>query len=205
LRLAVKYAKGKEQRNEKAMIERAKVNDGDLLASSLAGSRPSRRSFLTSLASAGLLLCVAPGCLQKAPTAAPARASVVLRWNDALLDAIPATKMPGPISNRALAIVHTAVYDAWTPYTEGAKPTASAPLRRPESERTLRNKREATSYAAYRTLLDLFPTQKASFDELMMSLGYDPADTSTGEVSPSAIGNLAAQRVLKARRDDGSN
>src|SRR5829696_8906278 len=181
------------------MIERARANDSD--ASSPSGSRTSRRTFLKSLASAGLLLYVAPSTLPKAASAVPARASVVLRWNDALLDAIPATKMPGPISNRALAIVHTAVYDAWTPYTEGAKPTASAPLRPPESERTLHNKREATSYAAYRTLVDLFPTQKASFDDLMMSLGYDPADTSTGEVSASAIGNLAAQSVLKARRD----
>ena len=185
--------------------ERAKVNDSDLLASSLAGSRLSRRTFLTTLASAGLLLYVAPSSLPKAASAAPANASVILSWNEALLDAIPATRMGGPIPNRALAIVHTAIYDAWTPYTEGAKPTAGAPLRRPESERTLDNKSEATSYAAYRTLLDLFPTQKASFDELMMSLGYDPTDTSTGEVSPSAIGNLAAQRVLKARRDDGSN
>jgi len=148
---------------EKAMSnESAKVNDSDLLASSLAGSRLSRRTFLTSLASAGLLLYVAPSSL---PKAASARVSVVLRWNDALLDAIRATKMPGPITNRALAIVHTAVYDAWTPYTEGAKPTASAPLRRPQSERSLHNKMEATSYAAYRTLVDLFPTQKASFDD----------------------------------------
>jgi hypothetical protein len=185
--------------------ERAKVNDSDLLASSPAGSRPSRRTFLKSLASAGLLLYVAPSSLPKAASAAPARASVVLRWNDALLDAIPAARMPGPVPNRALAIVHTAVYDAWTPFTERAQPTQSGPPRRPKSERTLRNKCKATSYAAYRTLLDLFPTQKASFDELMMSLGYDPADTSTGEVSPSAIGNLAAQRVLEARRDDGSN
>jgi hypothetical protein len=204
-KLAVRYAKGKEERKKKAMIETAKVNDSDLLASSLAGSRLSRRTFLTSLASAGLLLYVAPSSLPKAASAAPARASVVLRWNDALLDAIPATKMPPPITNRALAIVHTAVYDAWTPYTESAQPTQSGPPRRPQSERTLHNKREATSYAAYRTLVDLFPTQKASFDDLMMSLGYDPADTPTGEVSPSAIGNLAAQRVLEARRDDGSN
>lgn len=38
-----------------------------------------------------------------------------------------------------------------------------------------------------------------------MSLGYDPADNSTGDLSASVIGNLAAQRVLDARRDDGSN
>jgi hypothetical protein len=106
--------------------------------------------------------------------------------------------------------VHTAIYDAWTPYTERALPTQSDPdrvLRRPKSERTLRNKSEAISYAAYRTLLDLFPgeTQKKSFDEVMKSLGYNPLDTSTGEESPSEIGNRAAQRVLAARRDDGSN
>jgi hypothetical protein len=185
--------------------ERATVNNSDLLASTPAESRLSRRTLLKSLASAGLLLCVAPSSLPKAAFAAPARASVILSWNAALLAAVRATKMAPPITARALAIVHTAVYDAWTPYTEGAKPTASAPLRRPESERTLDNKSKATSYAAYRTLLDLFPTLKALFDDLMMSLGYDPADTSTGDLLPSAIGNLAAQRVLDARRDDGSN
>ena len=100
--------------------ERAKVNDSDLLASSLAGSRTSRRTFLKSLASAGLLLYVAPSSLAKPASAAPANASVVLSWNDALLDAIPVTRMPGPAPNRALAIVHTAIYDAWTPYTERA-------------------------------------------------------------------------------------
>ena len=154
--------------------ERVKVNDSDLLASSHAGSPLSRRTFLKSLASAGVLLYVAPSTLAtKAASAASANASVVLRWNDAMLAAIPTMgpRLPGPAPNRALAIVHTAIYDAWTPYTERALPTQSGldgPTRSPQSERTLHNKREAISYAAYRTLLDLFPgeTQKASFDEL---------------------------------------
>jgi hypothetical protein len=187
----------------------AKVNHSDPLASSLAGSRTSRRTFLKSLASAGLLLYVAPSTLAKPAWAAPANAKIVLRWNDAMLAAIPVAGLPGPAPNRALAIVHTAIYDAWTPYTERATPTQPGPSRRPKSERTLRNKSEAISYAAYRTLLDLFPTRThKSFEDLMLSLGYNPGDTSTGEtspVSPSEIGNLAAQRVLKARRDDGSN
>jgi hypothetical protein len=185
--------------------ERVKVNDSDLLASSQAGSRPSRRTFLKSLASAGVLLYVAPSTLTKAASAATANANVVLSWNDALLAAIPVARMPGPVPNRALAIVHTAIYDAWTPYTERAQPTQSGPTRRPQSERTLDNKSKAISYAAYRTLLDLFPSQQASFDELMKSLRYNPADTSTTGLSPSNIGNLAAQKVLEARRDDGSN
>jgi hypothetical protein len=188
--------------------ERIEVNDSDLLASSQAGSPLSRRTFLKSLASAGLLLYVAPSTLTKPASAATANANVVLSWNDAMLAAIPASRIPGPAPNRALAIVHTAIYDAWTPYTERALPTQSGPTRRPKSERTLDNKSEAISYAAYRTLLDLFPTQQASFDELMGILGYDPDNTSTGEPSPespSEIGNFAAQEVLEARRDDGSN
>jgi hypothetical protein len=153
-----------------------------------------------------VLLYVAPSTLAKPASAATANASVVLSWNDAMLAAIPTAGLPGPAPNRALAIVHTAIYDAWTPYTELAEPTQpgpSGPLRRP---RTLDNKREAISYAAYRTLLDLFPTSThQSFRDLMVRLGYNPDNTSTGEVSPSEIGNLAAQRVLEARRGDGSN
>jgi hypothetical protein len=187
------------------MIERAKVNDSDLLASSQAGSRPSRRSFLTSLASAGLLLYVAPSSLAKAASAATVNARVVLRWNDAMLAAIPATRMPAPITNRAMAIVHTAIYDAWTPYTERALPTQSSPTRRPESERTLRNKSKAISYAARAALVDLYPAEAKRFNDLLMSLGYDPADTSIDTSTPSGIGNVAAQRVLEARRGDGSN
>ena len=80
---------------------------------------------------------MAPSTLAKPASAATANASVVLRWNDALLAAIPVARMPGPVPNRALAIVHTAIYDAWTPYTERALPTQSGPTRRPWSERTL--------------------------------------------------------------------
>ena len=95
--------------------ERAMVNDSDLLASSQAGSSLSRRTFLKSLASAGVLLYVAPSTLTKAASAETVNAkNVVLRWNDAMLAAIPkmGPKMPGPAPNRALAIVHTAIYDA---------------------------------------------------------------------------------------------
>src|SRR5215212_4007518 len=90
-KLALRYAKDKEERKEKAMSnERVKVNDSDLLASSHAGSPLSRRTFLKSLASAGVLLYVAPSTLTtKAASAASANAKIVLRWNDAMLAAIP--------------------------------------------------------------------------------------------------------------------
>ena len=42
-------------------------------------------------------------------------------------------------------------------------------------------------------------------DELLTSLGYNPANTSTTGNTPSAIGNLAGKAVMDYRRGDGSN
>lgn len=185
------------------------MNNDDQFASpvsALAGARPNRRTLL-KLAGAGLLLWAMPGGLPREAFAAPAKLkiNVVLRWNEALLDAVRATKMAPPITARALAITHTAMYDAWTPYTGKARPTRPGPHRRPKGKRTLAHKSEAISHAAHRALVDLFPTQKASFDGLMKRLGYKLAGTCTGGSSPGVIGNRAAKRVLDARRNDGSN
>jgi uncharacterized protein DUF6851/vanadium-dependent haloperoxidase-like protein len=168
-----------------------------------AGARLSRRTLL-KLAGAGLLLWAAPGGFPRPASGAPAKTNVVVRWNEALLEAVRATKMAPPITARALAITHTATYDAWAPYTKRATPTRPGP-RRPKGERRLANKSEAISHAAYRALVDLFPTQKVSFDGLMKGLGYNPANTSVYGLSPSAIGNSAARKVLDARCEDGSN
>lgn len=73
------------------------------------------------------------------------------------------------------------------------------------SENTLKNKNEAISYAAYRTLVDLFPSQKSLFDALMFSLGYNPNNTSTDIMTPSGVGNFTAQVLLDFRHNDGSN
>jgi hypothetical protein len=45
-------------------------------------------------------------------TATAARADVVTDWNNAALNAIRAEKTPPPIASRALAVLHTAIYDA---------------------------------------------------------------------------------------------
>jgi len=106
-----------------------------------------------------------------------------------------------------LAIVQTCIYDAWTVYDPVAIGTRlpTKDLRRPPAERTLAHKSQAISYAAYRALVDLFPSQVATFDALMQQLGYDPADQSTDPTQPTGIGNLAAQAVLAFRHHDGSN
>jgi hypothetical protein len=48
------------------------------------------------------------------------------------------------------------------------------------------------SFAAYRALVDLFPTQTAAFTAVMASLGYDPANSSTDITTPAGVGNVAA-------------
>src|SRR5215470_15932615 len=101
-----------------------------------------------------------------------AQDNIVLRWDEAMLQAVRNTRFGPPMTARALAISHTCMYDAWADYDPiavGAQ--LGATLRRPVSEQTLANKQKAISYAAYRAMVDLFPTQKMLFDNLMNSLG----------------------------------
>lgn len=131
---------------------------------------------------------------------------VVLRWDEATLGAIRATK-PGPtVVARALAVVHTAMYDAWAPYDATAVGTRlGGSLRRPAGERTAEFKSKAISYAAYRALTDLFPSRAADFTAFMTALGYDPADPGADPTSPQGIGLATARAVIDFRHGDGAN
>src|SRR2546422_7997534 len=132
--------------------------------------------------------------------------NVVLQWDNAALQAIRVTKPGPPIVARALAIVHTAMYDAWAAYDDQAVGTRlGGSLRRPAVERTLASKHEAVSFAAYRALVDLFPTQTPAFNDVMASLGYDPANGSTDVTTPAGVGNVAAVAVIAFRHHDGAN
>jgi hypothetical protein len=141
-------------------------------------------------------------------TSAQNRSSnVVIQWNDAALQGVRDSKLGPPMVARALAIVHTCIYDAWAAYDEQALGSQfGGRLRRPSAERWIGNKNKAISFAAYRAAVDLFPGDKAAvFDPLMANLGYDPNDASIDRTTPSGIGNLACAAVLNFRHDDGSN
>jgi hypothetical protein len=119
---------------------------------------------------------------------------------------IRASSYGSPIVARALAILHTCMYDAWAAYDALAVGTRLGDaLRRPSAERTVANKAEAVSYAAYRALLNLFPSEAPRFAHLLAGLGYDPSDRSTDTRTPRGIGNVASQAVLDFRRHDGAN
>src|SRR5260221_8877991 len=102
------------------------------------------------------------------------------QWNSAALQGIRDAKLGAPVVARALAIVYTCMYDAWAAYDERAVGTQmQGALRRPASERTLANKEQAVSYAAYRALADVLPVDTNSvYAPLMKQLGYDPGDDS---------------------------
>lgn len=111
-----------------------------------------------------------------------------------------------PILARQMAIVATAMYDAWAAYDERAVGVyTGGKLRRPAAERTEDNKRKAMAYAAYRTTRDQFPVTTKNITALMQKWGYDVADLSMDLATPTGIGNYAAQQILAMRHHDGSN
>ena len=131
----------------------------------------------------------------------------VILWNSAALQGIRDAKLGAPVVARALAIVHTCMYDAWAAYDDRAIGTQlGSALRRPAYERTLANKEQAISYAAYRALVDVLPVDTNSvYIPLMKQLGYDPNDNSTDIETPTGIGNVACAAVLEFRHHDKSN
>ena len=136
----------------------------------------------------------------------PDGGNVVLLWNQTLLEAIRTTPIGPPQTARALAMVHSGMYDAWSAYDATAVGTQlGGSLRRPAAERTLANKNEAISFAAHRMLSDLFPSRARALDAQLAALGYDPANATLDVTLPAGIGNRAARALLEYCHTDGSN
>jgi hypothetical protein len=136
----------------------------------------------------------------------PVTRSVAGRWAEELLNAISNTTLGPPQNARAIGIVQTAVFDAWSCYDSVAVGTRlGGSLRRPVGERTQGNKEQAVSFAAYRALVDLYPSQKTVFDTVMSNLGYDVNNISLDTTTAAGIGNRCAQALLEFRHTDGSN
>lgn len=163
-----------------------------------------RRTILAMLASAALAAC--GGKDAKPPPPVPSGANVVIQWNQANLQAIRVTKPGPPMSARQLAIVSTAMYDAWAAYDTLANGTQlGGSLRRPSFESNDGYKSKAISYAAYEALVDQYPSQKAAFVTIMQNMGYDPAVVSSDTSTPEGIGHAVASALLSYRHKDGSN
>ena len=123
--------------------------------------------------------------------------TVSVRWDRALQDAIIEDESGPTIASRAIAMVHTAIYDAWAAGDE----TADGVHYEADVEWSEARIGEAMSHAAHATLLALFPEQTARFDEKLRELGLEPgADT-----EEAALGRAAAEALLASRMEDGAN
>ena len=107
---------------------------------------------------------------------------------------------------RTMAIVLTSMYDAWAAYDDKALGTQLGDdLRRPADERTQANKEEAIAYAAYRSLLFVYPEYAEWIRDQMQAAGFDPGNATLDRATPAGIGNVAAAAVIDDRRHDGAN
>lgn len=148
--------------------------------------------------------CIAMVCAGMSQAAAAD--NVVIRWNNAVLEAVREAHPGPPMVARMLFVTHTCIFDAWAAYDDSAKGTQlGKSLRQPKGLRTASNTNQAISYAAYRAAVDLFPAQQPIFDALMLDLGYDPSYNLAETSTPAGIGNTACGAVLTARHADGSN
>jgi len=148
--------------------------------------------------------------------------TIVVQWNNVALQGIRDTHPGPPMAARMLAVTNTCMFDAWAAYDEHAVGTQfGGRLRRVRNEpgaaagpayhafrRSVRfelQKKIAICYAAYRALVDLFPTDAAMITAFMQSLGLNPNDNSDDVRNPDGIGNVACRAVLAFRHHDGSN
>jgi hypothetical protein len=159
----------------------------------------------------GQLLVLPPGySLVHRMPAPDFKPSVAYQWLDVLLLASghdAERHLPRPtILSRTMALVITSMYDAWAAYDNVAVGTRlGGSLRRPAAERTQANKEKAISYAAYRSLLFVYPEDAQWLCEQMRQRGFDPDDASTNPATPQGVGNTAANAVIEYRKHDGAN
>jgi hypothetical protein len=131
-------------------------------------------------------------------------AGTVLGWNRLALQAVRSAQLGPLLAARALAVLHTCMYNAWAAYDDAARQTAhGVAVRLPRLERSAASKAGAMSHAAHSLLAGRFPAQGAAFDALMAGLGLDPA-AGGGPLSPAGIGRSQAAAMREFCRRDGA-
>lgn len=133
-----------------------------------------------------------------AGSVAIAHADVVTSWNQAMLDAIAAENMAPPRAARAMAMMHTAQYEAVNSVAQTHTPFASY-LPCP----TGTSAEAAAVQAAHDVLSNLFPTRTTTFDVLRASHLAGIADGAS-KVDGLALGANAATFMLASRSNDNS-
>jgi hypothetical protein len=133
-------------------------------------------------------------------TAGAARADQITAWNQTMLRAGLVGATSPLVITRVAAIVHTAVFDA----VNGIERRYS-PIHVPPAAPAGASQDAAAVQAAYATLVQLYPTQKATFDaRLAVSLAVIGTHESAAAIaSGRAWGQTVADAILAWRSTDG--
>ena len=121
----------------------------------------------------------------------------VLNWNAELLETIRSEKLLPPQASRALAEMHTAVFDAVNAIDKKYESYFVKDVNAPKGA----SHEAAVDAAAHRVLEGLFPAKKSEFDQLLNS---SLADVSNGKSKDDgiALGNAVADKIVAWRSGD---
>src|SRR5260370_12383745 len=135
---------------------------------------------------AGIPLTAVLAVLKFVPSASADTVSIY--WDSVALNHIQQTgSLPQTTAVRMIAVMHAAMYDAWTAYDPIAVPSRSnGILKRPPEEITDANKIEAISFAARKALVDLLPSRASSIDAALTRLGYNLEDAGSADTATPA-------------------
>ena len=127
------------------------------------------------------------------------RADEVTDWNRVMLTAIlTAPVTPAPVATRVAAIVQSAVFDA----VNGVDPRY-APIYVPAAAPHGASIRSAAVQAAYATLLNLYPAQKATFDQQRTTSLAAITDPNDAVQAGLVWGQYVADEIWAWRSHDG--
>ncbi len=128
----------------------------------------------------------------------------ILKWNYVLLEAnaidhgLQRPDQGGPVRTaRAFAIVHIAMYEAINSIVHFAAPYLGLDARSDVDQRV------AIAAAAHKTLSELYPQQRESFDEALRD-SLRPLSYSDASYRGFALGRYSANMILRQRENDGS-
>jgi hypothetical protein len=139
--------------------------------------------------------------------------SWVIHWNEVAINASGVDHTPVPAgdprvfgeqigpgrSARAMAIVQIAVFDALIAVNGGYRSYTGLPHVSGQV-----STKAAVAYAAHDTLVTLFPSQKASFDDELQDSVRRLRDSSVAIFNGVRLGKRAADTILDRRSADGS-
>ncbi|MEG4169960.1 MULTISPECIES: chemotaxis protein CheB [unclassified Microcoleus] len=121
----------------------------------------------------------------------------VIEWNGVTLNAVRTASTAPPLASRNMAMVHAAIYDAvnsvskkYSPYQVNIDAPAGT------------SAEAATAAAAHRVLVNLYPAQAATFNEVYAS---SLAKITDGKAKQDgiALGQQVADQIISSRSTDG--